>query len=178
MRRKRRGPALFQLLVVAGFLALVWFSFGQNVLAPRKQPSVPEKLGVLELVDSYEGAQALAQIRRLHGGDVGLVSAIVAEYAHAKSPYHSGNERLTVWIGRAESRDAAVELTHRMIDGIEKGGAGFSNLQQLTIAGHEVFQVDGPGGQHFFYQSRERVIWLTTEAADAMPLLQQALKIF
>ena len=116
----------------------------------------------------------MARIGRLHGTDIELVSAYIAEYAH-------GNERLTVWVGRAESRDAAVELSRRMIEGIEKGGSGFSNLQRLTIAGHEVFRVDGHGGEHFFYisrEQRERVVWLTLEAADALPILEQALKTF
>jgi hypothetical protein len=120
-RKKRRGPVLFQLFIVIGFLALVWLSFGQTVLAPRKQPGVPERLGPLELVSSIEGTEALAQIRRLHGTDVGLMTAVIAEYARS-------NERITVWIGRAESRDAAAELTRRMIEGIRKGGQALATL--------------------------------------------------
>ena len=77
--------------------------------------------------------------------------------------------------------EIAAGLTRRMINGIEKGGSGFSNLQRLTIAGHEVFRVDGPDGEHFFYTSREqreRVVWLTVEAADALPILEQVVKNF
>ncbi len=153
---------------------MVWFSFGQNVLAPQKQTGVPEQLGTLELIGSVEGSEALAQIGRLHGTDIKLVSAYIAEYAH-------GNERVTVWVGKAESSNAGAELIKRMLQAIEKGGSGFTNLQRLTIAGHEVFRVDGPGGEHFFYNSREqqdRVVWLTVEVADALPILEQALKNF
>ncbi len=152
----------------------MWFSFGQNVLAPQKQPGVPEQLGTLELIGSIEGSEALAQIGRLHGTDIKLVSAYIVEYAH-------GNERVTVWVGRAESSNAGAELIKRMLQAIEKGGSGFTNLQRLTIAGHEVFRVDGPGGEHFFYNSREPrevVVWLTVEAADALPILEQVLKTF
>lgn len=135
---------------------------------------MPERLGTLQLIGVTEGSEAMAQVNRLHGTNIKLVSAYIAEYGH-------GNERVTVWVGRAESRDAATELTGRMVDAIEKGGAGFNNLQRLTIAGHQVFQVDGPGGEHFFYSSREqpeRVIWLIVEAVDALPILEQALKNF
>ncbi len=159
----------------------MWFSFGQNVLAPQTQLNVPQRLGTLELIGTIEGSEALAQVNRLHGTDIELVSTYIAEYDHAASPYHSGDERLTVWVGRTESRDAAAELTRRMVDAIEKGGSGFSNLQQLTIADQEVFRVEGPGGEHFFYNSREqreRVIWLTVEAADALPILEQVVKNF
>ncbi len=173
-RKRRRGLLLFQLFIMAGLLAVVWFSFGQNVLAPQKQLGVPEQLGTLELIGTIEGSEALAQIRRLHGTEIKLVSAYIAEYAH-------GNERATVWVGRTESRDAAVELIMKMLQAIEKGGSGFSNLQRLEIAGREVFRVDGPGGKHFFYHSKElrtEVVWLTVEAADALPILEQALETF
>ena len=50
---------------------------------------VPEQLGTLELIGSSEGSEALAQISRLHGTDIELVSAYIVEYAH-------GNERVTV----------------------------------------------------------------------------------
>ncbi len=172
--KKRRSLVLLQLFIVAVLLAAVWFSFGQNVLAPREQLGVPEQLGDLQLVGSVEGSEALAQIRRLHGTDIKLVSAYIAEYVH-------GTERSTVWVSITESRDAAVELTRRMIEGIEKGGSSFNNLQRLTIADHEVFRVDGPGGEHFFYNSREqreRVVWLIVEAADALPILEQVVKTF
>ncbi len=172
--KKRRGLFLFQLFIVVGLLAAVWFSFGQNVLVPQKQLGVPEQLGTLELVGSVEGSAAMAQVSRLHGTDIELVSAYVAEYVH-------GNERVTVWVGTTESRDAAAGLTRRMIEGIEKGGSGFNNLQRLTIAGHDFFQVEGPGGKHFFYNSRElreEVVWLTVEAADALPILKEALETF
>ena len=128
---------------------MVWFSFGQNVLSPQKQLGVPEQLGTLELIGSIEGSEALSQIGRLHGTDIKLVDAYIAEYAH-------GNERVTVWVGRAENNNAGVELIKSMLQGIERGGSGFSNLQRLSIADHEVFRVDGPGGEHFFYISKEQ----------------------
>ena len=43
-RKKRRRLVLLQLFIVVGVLAVVWLSFGQNVLAPQKQTGVPEHL--------------------------------------------------------------------------------------------------------------------------------------
>ena len=152
----------------------MWFSFGQNILAPQKQPGVPEQLGTLKLISSSGDSEALAQISRLHGTDIELVSAYIAEYVQ-------DNERVTVWVGRTESSNAGAELTRRMFQAIQKGGSGFSNLQRLSVTDHEVFRIEGPGGEHFFYNSREQkeeVIWLTIEAADSLPILEQALKTF
>ncbi len=173
--KKRRGSFHFQLLIAVGFLALVWFSFGQNVLAPQKQASVPEQLGALELVSNIEGSEALAQIGKLHGTDFNLVDAQVAKYARGNT------ERITVWVSRAESSDAAAGLTKRMAESIDRGNSEFGNLRRLNIAEQEVFQVEGAGGKYFFYHPREdgeRVIWLTIEAGDTMLILEQVIKTF
>lgn len=172
--KRRRGLFLIQLLVVAGLLTAVWLSFGQNVLAPQKSMLAPERLGDLHLVSTVEGPEAMKGVNRLHGTDIGLTNAYIVEYA-------TGTERATVWVGNAESRDAAAGLFRKMIEGIEKGGSGFNNLQRLTITGLEVFRVDGPGGEHFFYISREKqesVVWLILNAADTLPIMEQAVKTF
>ncbi len=156
---------------MAGLLAAVWFSFGQNVLSPREQLSVPQRLGELELVSIIEGSEAMAQITGLHGTDIELVSTYIAEYA-------GGSERGTVWVGATEGSQAGAELTNRMLQAIGEGSSGFSNLQQFSIAGYEVFRVDGPGGVHFFYNSREEVVWLAVEAADALAILKEVLDSF
>lgn len=174
VKRRRRSLGVFYLFIAIGLVVAVGLSFGLNVLAPRMQRDAPERLGNLELIGSSEGSEALAQISRLHGTDIKLVSAYIVEYAN-------DNERVTVWVGRAESSNAGAELIKRMLQAIEKGGSGFSNLQRLTIADHEVFRVDGPGGEHFFYNSREpreAVVWLTVEAADALSILEQVVKTF
>lgn len=172
-KKRRRGLLLFQIFIVIGFLVAMWFSFGQNVLAPQNS-AVPERLQTLELVSTIEGDDALSGVTRLHGTEISLESAYIAEYA-------SGTERVTAWVGNAESAAAAAKLLSMMTKAIARGGAGFSNLQQMTIAGHDVFQVDGPGGEHIFYISREqpdRVVWLTVNAADVLPILETAIKIF
>ncbi|MBI4188423.1 MAG: hypothetical protein HY529_04350 [Chloroflexi bacterium] len=178
-KKKRGSGTLLQLLAVIGVLAAIWFSFGQNVLAPRQQTLAPQRLGTMDLVSTIKGSAALSEVKNLHGTDVGLVDAYIAEYAHS-SPYH-GTGKVTVWIGIARSADAAASLTGIMFEGIQKGGSSFTNLQRQSIAGQEVFSVDGPGGSHFFYnsqKSKERVIWATIDGGDTMSLLDQVLQNF
>jgi hypothetical protein len=172
-KKKRRGLLLFQIFIVIGFLAAMWFSFGQNVLAPQNS-AVPERWQKLELVSTIEGEEALASVNRLHGTEISLVSVYVADYAR-------GTEGATAWVGQAVNKETAAELLEIMVRGIARGGAGFTNLQGITINGQEAFQVDGPGGAHFFYIPREqpdRVVWLTVNAADVLPILETAIKIF
>lgn len=143
-------------------------------MAPAKEPTAPSHLGSLQLVGVTEGSEALSQINKLHGTNIDLVSGYIATYA-------GGDGHAMVWVGGAESRETAEELTARMVKGIEKGNTGFSNPRKLTVAGHEVWQVDGGDGQFFFYNSLEpnsRVVWITIEGADAMPILEQVIKAF
>lgn len=171
-RGKRRRLFLFQLIFVIGLLSLVWYGFGSNVLAPANQSIAPDYLGSLHLVSVIEGAEAMARINQLHGTTIDLVSAYIAEYANDR-------EHATIWVGEAESQEVAADLTRRMVEGIQKGNTGFTNLRQLPVAGHEVWQVDGRDGKFFFYNSwkyNNRVVWLTIEATDAMPILELAIK--
>lgn len=173
-KTRSRWVLAFQLLLVMGFLALVWFIFAQTVLNPPKAAGVPDKLAGLELDSQVEGPEALARINQLHGTDIRLVKAYIAEYSH-------GNQRVTAWVAAADSPQGAAELIRRMAQGIERGGSAFSNLQRLTIGDQEVFEVEGPGGKSFFYHAKEpadRVVWLTIAAPNAMPLLGQAVKTF
>ncbi len=177
-RHNRFG--LIQLFIALGLLAIVGVSFGVNVL-PKKYAGVPEKLGEMKVGNVIEGAEAMAQVSRLHGTTIELDSALIAEYSHDFNPYHKNDEQVTVWVGKTKSDDLALELTRRMFEGIRDGGSsGFRNPQKLSVDGHEVFQIDGPGGTHFFSHAADppRVIWLTIRSNDASTILQEALNRF
>ncbi|MDP2659848.1 MAG: hypothetical protein Q8R28_03875, partial [Dehalococcoidia bacterium] len=166
---------LVQLLVAVSLLALVWLSFGQNVLSPPEPVGAPEQFGGLRLTSSTTGPEALSRVNRLHGTEINLVSAYVAEYALS---YQQG---VTAWVGQAASPHAAAELLELMVAGISRGSTGFSGLQSLSVSGQTVFQVSGPGGEHYFYLAPEpgsRVIWLTITADDSRSILEQAVKTF
>ncbi len=174
--RKKRSWSLtvIQVLIAGGFLAVLWFSFGQMVLPPVRQQGLPERLGNLELVSLVQGQQAIAQVARLHGLEIPLVNAYIGQYGH------QGDEA-TLWVARASSPDDAADMLRRMLAGISKGGSPFRNLRRIDINGQEVYQVDGPGGQHLFYnsaQTRENVVWLTATGPDAASLIKQAIRIF
>jgi hypothetical protein len=133
----------------------------------------------LRLTGSVDGEEAMGQVNKLHGVDIELVSAYIAHYA-------GGNEGATVWVGTAENRLAASALLDKMLEGITASGkSGFSNLRKLNLAQAyttaEIYQVDGPGGEHFFYLSgktAERVVWLTVEASDSLSIIEQAIETY
>ncbi|NIS70319.1 MAG: hypothetical protein GTO12_15660 [Proteobacteria bacterium] len=176
--RRRSKRVLLQLfiviIVIAVLLIAAWFILGQNMLAQRQKATAPEQLGDLQLIGSYERFGAPVQISELLGDDIEIVRAYTAVYI-------GGNKRVIIWIGTAESSEAAAELVERMSQGVEKGGSGFETLQQLNIAGCKVVMVNGTSGEHFFYESSKqskRIVWVTIEASDTLSILEQAVKSF
>ncbi len=157
-------------------LGLVGFGFIRYVLTPPDSATAPQYVGSLKLTSIVEGAEAQLQINKLHGTNISLENAFIAEY---KPPY--GGEHMMVWVGEASSETAAEDLISRMVDGINRGGAGFTNPRQTNVNGHDVWQVDGTGGSFFFYISPEhadRVVWLSIEGKGIPALLEAAVRAF
>ncbi len=173
-KKNRRGPAVVQIVVAVAIVAIVVTSFGLNLAGPGEQSGIPQSLGSLELIGTVEGPEATSRVDGLHGIGMELSDAYIVEYVR-------GKERGTVWVGETATSAAAAELVDRMVRAIEGGGSGFGNVRGVPTAGEGVFQLDGPGGDHFFYQSRRtgrEVIWLTVSAADPLSILEAALDDF
>ena len=168
-KARRRGIIALQLLLVLGFLGIFAYAFQSTVLAPRS--AIPDRVGELELLEKVEGDAAIAQVGRLHGTDITLEDAYIAKYGHS-------GLQLTAWVGMAADPAAAGELMRRMLEGIQRGGSGFSNLKRQTVSDTEVYLVDGPGGKHYFYINGEKVVWLIFEGGDYQTVLSLAVRAF
>jgi len=168
-RPRRRGVVVLQAALVVIFLGIFAYAFQSNVLAPRA--GIPEQVGELELVSKVEGEAAIAQVSKLHGTGITLEDAYIAKYSHS-------GLQLTAWVGKAKDKPAATELLRKMLEGISRGGSPFSNLRQQSIADRGVYEVDGPGGRHYFYAYDDKVIWLTLEGTGYQTLLPLAVKAF
>ncbi|MDO8687166.1 MAG: hypothetical protein Q7K41_01110 [Dehalococcoidales bacterium] len=172
---KRRLP-LFQIVIFVAVLGLVVYGFSRYVLAPPESSTAPQYVGSLKLTSLVEGAEAQSQINQLHGTSISLENAFIAEY---QPPY--GGDHLMVWVGEAGSETAASDLISRMVAGIKRGGTPFSNPRQIQVAGHDIWQTDGTGGNFYFYISpahANRVVWLSIEGKGGAAVLERAVKEF
>lgn len=168
---RRRRFSWFQAVLIVVLLVMVWYGFGMTVLSPARGMSAPTHLGSLQLSNTVDGAEALKQVNKLHGTDIMLNKALIADYGN-------GNEHVTVWVGEAADSSAAADLLERMVAGIQTNRSPFKNLRLMTAVGQEVWQVDGPEGPSYFYQTPEparRVIWVTVQSPEPLPLLENVL---
>ncbi|MBI2830394.1 MAG: hypothetical protein HYX81_04455 [Chloroflexi bacterium] len=183
MENRKRRFKQTQTIIVLGIFAIVGISFAINVLGAQRHPGVPEKLLEMKVGNYVSGKQALNQVSQLHGTNIDLSDAIIADYSHDFNPYHKNDEKVSVWIGKTKTAAEAADLINRMYQGIQagKGNTPFSNARRQTVEGHEIFQVDGAGGKHYFYAvdtPEPRIVWLTINSDNAAGILKEAFKSF
>lgn len=177
--RGKRRRVLLQLGLFIALAALVGYGFTRYVIAPpTSSSSVPQFVGALGLTNSVEGPEAQAEINKLHGTDITLSNAYIAQYSG-----RYGGAHMQVWVGQAATQSEAMDLMQRMVAGINRGGTPFSNARQETIAGRNLWQADGTDGSFFFYISQNpntRVVWITLQHSQGTTesLLESALKVF
>lgn len=147
----------------------------QDPAASHSASGVPKNLGEMELIGDVTGEKAIAEIDKLHGTGIEITDGYIAQYGHNRS-------RVIVWVAGATSEAAASGLLKQMVDRIKDGTGNqpFRNLRSISIVGKEVFAVDGPGGDNFFYASDNKVVWLAIQAQgdDPLGVVKTALKIF
>lgn len=154
------GFGLWLIFMVGGGL---WRAFSAQTLV------VPHKLGGLEILGAAtQGPEALTQMTRLHGKDVGLKDGYV-------SHYRSGAREAVLYVGQAQSADAAVELTERMRALIAPGGTPFQQLSQRTVEGRTVYRVTGMGAEHYFFSTGDKSVWLSVAGGGGDDILRAAI---
>ncbi len=103
-RGARRRRVFLQLGLFIALVALVGYGFTRYVVAPQgSSSSVPQFVGALGLTNSVEGAQAESEINQLHGTDITLTNAYIAQYSG-----RYGGAHMQVWVGEAASQTDAM----------------------------------------------------------------------
>ena len=179
----KRRSVLLQIGIVSVLVAVIIISATFNSIDASKNTTVPEYVSNMKLDNYTNGTQALAQMNQLHFTDIDMISAYIAEYSNKSNPYSEEKTGMIVWAGVSRSYDDASELLNRMVDRIDSSTtSAFESTKKLTFAGTEVYQVSGPGGDHYFYHSQkspDTVIWLIIQnIGDTIALVEQALNLF
>ncbi len=122
--------------------------------------ALPKSLAGLPLSTASYGPDAVAEITSLHQKDFSLLSGAMGMY---------GAERqFTVWVARFSSSSTAAQMVNNMREKISAGSSPFSPTREQQIGARTIYELEGMGQKHFYFQSGNLVIWLAAnvEVAD------------
>ncbi len=169
---KHSGPVA---LVVAGALLLLgsvgYWTYTQALANPGAA-AVPDSIAGAPLSQKTVGVEAVAEVTRLHGKEFPLTSGAMAMY---------GQGAATLWVSGTAASPLAAEMVRAMTDKIADASAGsarspFTPTGTRRLNGRNVYELDGLGQRHFYFQSGSLVIWLAVDeslAEDALGEVSQ-----
>ena len=132
--------------------------------------ALPKSLAGLPLSKASYGPEAVAEITSLHQKDFSLLSGAMGIY---------GSERqITVWAARFSSNSTAAQMVNNMREKISAGNSPFSPRREQQIGARTIYELDGMGQKHFYFQSGDLVIWLATNIEIADQGLNAALEFY
>lgn len=167
----RRIAAIFWigaglLLVVGG----IGYSLYSQALSQPGPAPLPDRLAGLSLVQHTRGVQAVDEINHLHGKDFPLTSAAVGVY---------GTEnKATIWVSGAPAGFIAAKILTAMRDRIAEGRSPFTSTGERKYGRRIIYELEGLGQKHFYFQSKNLVVWLATDDSITEQALEQTLAFY
>ena len=169
MMMKRIFPVvLITLGIVLGFGALSQLYVNNRESAPDSI-SLPNELAGLRLIDTQSGAEAIAEFADLHGKEFPVASGAIGIY---------GNSEITLWVAGASSESIALEMTNTMQAKIAQGNSPFTPVNEINDRNRKIYALEGMGQKHYYFQSKNLVVWLASDPAFADEALQQILEVY
>lgn len=154
----RFSPKL--MIAVGALLLLTGISYwAYNAVLPRTQPiSVPEAVAGVPVTKKIFGADAVTEVTLVHGKEFPMTSGVIAIY---------GDNLATVWVSSSAQNTIAAQMVQAMTNKIAEGRSPFTSPKTRPLNGRTVYEMNGMGQQHFYFQAGKLVIWLTADKAIA-----------
>ena len=164
---------VFPLGLITLGIALSFGVLGQLYLDSRESSlasvNLPNQLAGLRITDSKSGAEAITEFTDLHGKKFPVNFGAIGVY---------GNREITLWVAGASSESVAMEITNAMQEKIAEGNSPFTPVNKINERTHTIYALEGMGQRHYYFQSKNLVIWLTADPAFADDALQQILEVY
>jgi hypothetical protein len=160
-------------LIVFGVVLVVFaivYPFGHAANEDSIDIPLPEELAGQPLRAEAFGLQAVENITSLHGVEFELTGGAVGSYGT--------KGEVTLWVSGSNSEADAAQLVVEMWDKIGEGKSPFEPVGEEEFDGRMVYQVEGFGQAHFYFQSGDFVIWLAADQALADTSLAELLAFY
>lgn len=169
LAKMKRSPGLWISLIGALLLAGSLVLFWPNTPDPAAI-SVPQMIASLSLSMVKDGPEAVAEITRLHQKNFEVKSGAMGMYGK--------KGEINVWVAGFSSSAAATPMMNAMREKIAAGGSPFTPVGTRQILGRSVYELNGMGQKHFYFQSGVLVIWLAANSEIAEQALAEILRFY
>lgn len=142
--------------------------YGSEAIEPAVAP-LPEQLVGLPLSMKMTGTQATREFDMLHNQHFPLTSGAVGMY---------GEQQAALWVGGAAFKFMAAGMVTAMDNKISEGRSPFTQAGELNSGGRTIYALEGMGQKHYYFQSKNLVIWLAADPSVADEALEQTLEAF
>ena len=160
--------------VLIGIGLLLFFAAGagiyfNNLITHPAAVSLPEQIAGLPLSTKMTGTQATEEFDMLHNQQFPLTSGAVGIY---------GEQKAALWVGGAPFKFMAAGMVTAMRDKIAEGQSPFTPIDEFKDGGRTIYALEGMGQKHFYFQSKNLIIWLAADPSIADEALKQTLEAY
>lgn len=152
------------LILVSGGIYL----YSSGTIQPGAAP-LPDQVAGLPLSMKMTGTQATEEFDMLHDQHFPLTSGAVGMY---------GDQKVALWVGGAPFNFMAAGMVTAMRDKISEGRSPFTPLDEFKDGGRTIYALEGMGQKHFYFQSKNLVVWLAADPSIADEALKQILEAY
>ena len=151
------------------FLAAGAWIYFNNLITHPTAVSLPDQVAGLRIADYKTGAQAAADFINLHGKQFSIASGAIGIY---------GDDQITVWAAGAPLDFMASGMVEAMREKITEGNSPFKPIEGFDQGKRTIYVLEGMGQKHYYFQSKNLVIWLASEPTIADAAIQQILEVY
>jgi hypothetical protein len=127
----------------------------------------PETIEGLKRVQLITGVQALKEINKLHGKEIGIIEGGIGIYQTNNGP------KTMVWISRSKKANCARHQTEVMIKRmLLSSHSPFHHPAQRELQGITIYQFQGMGQIHYIFFRNDLVFWISAMARQGDAILQ------
>lgn len=154
------------ILLTFGAVSSLYFD---NLVNQPTRVLLPEQVAGLQMSDHKTDAQAAAELKNLHNQQFPLTSGAIGIY---------GGRQITLWAAGAPLNFMASRMVEAMREKIAQGNSPFTPIEQFTQGKRTIYFLEGMGQKHYYFQSKNLVIWLAVDPAFADEALEQILEAY